>query len=198
MEVQTTPRARFVAACEFFDRVLGGADPGALRPPASMPAISDMWRRSIAALALAVLLWQAAAGIRWMGTSFAGHVRTEGLFDTEEQRVARALGPHYETLNLLRERVPEDGLLYCNLVRTSGPEALDDAFLLNRLRHALHPRYVHGLDFREPRLRRTLVPTTTFYVCDFAPGAGSPPPAPMKLPEKTRRVELWAHIEEPK
>lgn len=150
-------------------------------------------RRVIAGAAGAVVVWQAVAGAIWLGARFVEDVRTEGMFDSEAERVARALGPHAATLELLRARVPEYGVLFCNLTRSEGQAAVDDALLFNRLRHALHPRFVLGLDFRDPRLRATLQPTQDFYVCDFRPGSGIEPPAPLRKLAETDLVELWGY-----
>ena len=122
------------------------------------------------AIVALVLLWQAGAGVWLMGELLVRDLRTEGMFDTEEGRLRRAFAEHWETYSELRQRVPEDGVIYCNLVHPLGHEkALASGFLLQRLRHSLHPRVVRGFDFRNPVHRATLPadPPANFFICDL-------------------------------
>lgn len=138
--------------------------------------------------------WQVVAGAERMLAYGRADWGREGMFETEEQRVARAFGDYYEELCLLRERVPENGVVFCNLLSPEGhPNATRDVFLLNRLRHALHPRFVAGLDFRDAAQRATLPadPPDHMFVCDFDPGAGERPPEPLVRLAQTARFELW-------
>ena len=160
-------------------------------------------RTIFAAILIALLAWQTVAGAWRMVDLGARDVQREGQFETEEERLARALEPHWETLQMLRAHVPEvvlrdgvpgNGLVYCNLYADEySVDAEADVILLDRLRHALHPRIVRALDFRKPRDRGTLPPQVPpgVFLCDFKPSLDGEPPAPFESVAVTDLVELW-------
>ena len=160
----------------------------------------------IASVALLLAVgWQVGASAVRIFQLGVRDAQVEGMFDDLEGRLRRAFGDDYASYELIRDHTPERSMVYCNLLRGHDEleGGLDDAFLLQRLRHALHPRFVLGLDFRDPGHRATLPGVAEAYrfpaagvtyeafVCDFRSELdGDPPPPLQKLVERAG-FELW-------
>lgn len=139
-----------------------------------------------------LLLGQAGLGAGvWI--EIAVHdLKTEGMFSSEERRLARALGAHWETYLVLRDAVPEDGIIVCNLpISKSLSGALQEMILLQSLRHSLHPRVVREMDIDAAEVRAAFPGALRLYVCDFAPDSGPPLDELLTRIERTDLIELW-------
>ncbi len=149
-------------------------------------------RRALALILLAALAWQTVTSAWLIGALFVRDVATEGMFETEELRLQRALGEHWETFVALRDNVPEHGTVFLNLERMADhPKAVESAFLLMRLRHSLHPRAVWGFDFHNAALVASVAGEQDLGVCLIDPEEGEAPPSTWTQVAGNERFQLW-------